>query len=138
MSLCSSCGHEVRWAKRTAGRTHPPLEYLGNVLIVDHRNVVEEVAGYKQHICDPEEMAAWENYRNQATEQRIDYLEQVQRAQEASRVVMCRKCGADIDVACKNLHARRKGNFDVDNVWPHKERLDDVGWKPEETVGPPE
>lgn len=134
MSLCSSCGHEVRWAKKTTGNTHPPLEYIGNVLVVDHRNVVEEVAGYKQHICDPEDIESWTAYRNQETERRIDYNETVQRAQEASRVVMCRKCGSDIDVPCKNLAARRKGNFDVDTVWPHKERLDDVGWKPE-TVG---
>ena len=66
-------------------------------------------------------------YVDQQEKQQSDYKAVVERAQEKSRTVECRRCGSDVNVACKNLTERKKGN-EVDTVWPHEERLEDAGW----------
>jgi len=127
MSLCNQCGKEVRWARRSNGRTHPPLEYVGTLLVVGAGNVVREEAAYVKHECHPDDVRIWEEIVDQQEKQQSDYKAVVERAQEKSRTVECRRCGSDVNVACKNLTERKKGN-EVDTVWPHEERLEDAGW----------
>lgn len=121
MSVHNACGVEIRWADRDVHRVHPPLEYIGNAYIVGSDNIVRNVATYKIHVCDPEQIAAWTRLRSEAQAQREAYEMTRDQFNEIAMQRDCPRCHAPAKTMCWNLHEQAKGNM-VPVKWCHPER----------------
>lgn len=137
------CGEDIIWAKRDddENRFAPPLEFAGPAYIVDNRGVGIQIMTYRRHHCDPEKVAAWQEYKQRIAEldhsdpQDIRVERQAARAMrqaardekreahyEYAAKVDCPSCGAEAGEACEDLAKQKKG-LRVQTRWPHESRV---------------
>jgi ribosomal protein S27AE len=121
-SLCGRCGSGVVWAKRLNGDWHPPLEHAGQTYLISDRGVVQRVAAYHRHRCDPEMVDDWAGEVRDRDPYHYDREATLQGQKEAVKGRPCPRCDADPDDPCMNLTERRWGR-EAEKVWPHFERL---------------
>jgi len=62
MSTHKECGEPIHWAKleRDHERFLPPLEFAGEGFILDADRVGIKVQVYREHVCDPKKVRAWQ------------------------------------------------------------------------------
>ena len=137
MSIHRDCGEPIRWAEMDIDpgltpRYLPPLEEAGTAFILDG-NVAKEVHTYRLHRCDPEKVAAWQEYCRKMEELKNEApvvgqtVGQIARNREREEVyqsamrVECPNCGAARNQPCRDM---RKGNKNYGNAtrWPHTGR----------------
>ncbi len=143
MSVHKDCGEDIRWVKREdeEQRWMPPLEFIGQVYIIDESGHAFMTNAYQIHNCDPDKMEAWQEYQRRIAElkgdqESIEELDgrqvyQIARERERERVWElaltrpCRTCQADIGQRCisQSVHLRRTGEI-KETLNPHPSRLE--------------
>lgn len=145
MSVHNQCGEQIRWAKSPRGdKFLPPLEFVGHHYILmdsddeEGQKVASEVACYQIHNCDPDKMAAWQEYRDKVEALKRESAEVAerlptnweiarQRDQEATRARAekepCPKCKADVNEPCYNLAIWKRQRNKIATNMPHQERM---------------
>lgn len=121
-ATCRDCGEQVRWAKGERGKMIrlTPLDVMP--LVVDANNVARRVTTYDLHVCDEEKRVEHNERMADAQLRREQMEELLDRLWEAALKYPCEKCGAQINVRCRNLREQSKGN-DVEVKWPHEGRV---------------
>lgn len=140
MSVHRECGEDIRWAHRPDDpeRFLPPLEYAGEVYVIDEGGSAIQMHGYRMHRCDPQKVIEWQTYIEQmkdlkgddSYEGRINYR---QAASERNRdeqweialKVECPKCELDPGMKCCSLKKQyRESGELIELRWPHPERTE--------------
>lgn len=128
MAICKQCGKSpIYWPQKFDNKgTHRPVEFLATGLQIIE-NIVQPapVNIYQVHVCDPDDMLAYEGTAKQNRELHEAYEEQRKAAGADALTRPCKKCGAKIGEACANLNSRKKGEV-VKTRWPHPERMTDA------------
>lgn len=153
MGTHKDCGEPVRWFRRPEDmdKWMPPLEWAGHAYIVvdggeSGEQAATEVSIYRPHHCDPEKMAAWQEYKAKLEEVRQrgqavelngksaklvaqkpkDWEIARDRNQQTARleamVVECNKCQVKAGVPCYNLTIFKKTGEQVPTKMPHTSR----------------
>ena len=140
MSTHKDCGEEIRWAHRPDDpeRFFPPLEYAGEVYIIDEGGNAIQMHGYRMHRCDPEKVEAWQeyiakisdlkgpdsyeadiNYRHAASERNREQL------WETALTVICPSCEEPVGKRCHSMskHLIQTGEL-TETRWPHPSRTE--------------
>jgi hypothetical protein len=135
MAVHRECGAEIKWAKRDdiPDKYLPPLEYLGEVFVIDSSGAAIQVHGYQRHNCDPDVMIAWQDYQKRLAEVKGEAFTPYEVARERDREVTwktalkveCPRCEAAVDEKCRSMqlkHLRTGELVEVKN--PHPVRLE--------------
>lgn len=139
MSTHRDCGEPIKWARRDddSERFMPPLEYVGEVYVIDSGGAAIMVHAYRQHRCDPDKMEAWQEYLGKMDKLKGTTVLADMTAHEAARerdrearweVALrkeCIRCDAPAGERCRDMSARyRKTGEIVHTNNPHPERLE--------------
>lgn len=149
MSIHKECGEKIHWAKSEkkdhgrGGRWMPPLEFVSHYYVIQKDEesgdeFASMVACYDVHVCDPDKMAAWTEYKSRidkAVEAEKDAASERpptnwelarSRDQEEARGkaerVACPKCSAEINEPCYNLITFKRHGYKAANNMPHEGR----------------
>lgn len=134
MATHKDCGADIRWAKRDddSKKYLPPLEYVGEVYVIDSSGAAIQVHGYKRHLCDPEALTAWQDYLARLAEAKGESFTPYEAARERDNElvwetalkVACEYCEAPKNVKCHSMQLRhRKTGEIVELRHPHPIRI---------------
>lgn len=122
MSRCRECQEEVAWARTSRGGTHPPLDYVGQVLTIRGGQVVE-VPSYRLHACDPAAVERERECERTAAAVRAESEAQRRLAWRLARLNDCLRCGARPGEGCYDITKAKAGVVRLTS-WPHQERFE--------------
>lgn len=135
MSVHRECGAEIKWAKRDddSAKYFPPLEYLGEVFVIDSSGSAVQVHGYRRHNCDPEAMLAWQDYQQRLAEVKGESFTPYEAARERDREIVwesalkveCGRCDQPAGQKCRSMQLKhlRTGEL-VELRNPHPVRIE--------------
>lgn len=140
VSVHKECGEDIRWAHRDdqPDRFRPPLEYAGQVFIIDERDVAIMVHSYRPHRCDPDKMVAWQEYQEKIAaikERKVPDLDmspwQIKKERdldatwEAALKVPCPRCEVPAGEKCRSLLKQHVKTGEIVHVKnPHTARIE--------------
>jgi hypothetical protein len=136
MSVHRECGADIRWFRRDDDpeRYRPPMELAGEGYVITDEGGLEFKNIYRPHMCDPEAIASWQQYKENLAEAKgepIDDYEAVtqRRSDEQWDIalpVSCRTCKATPGEYCisQQKHLQKAGEI-VNTRWPHPLRVED-------------
>jgi len=142
VSIHKDCGAQVRWAHRDdePNRWLPPLDHAGQAYIITEDDAAVLVNTYKIHQCDPDQMEAWQAYKEKLAEiqarkgaEPVNMTTwEVRREQLREEAWLkafkrkCPRCGAAKNVKCHKLTQRLVNEGITEYCLnPHPERLEE-------------
>jgi hypothetical protein len=134
MSVHKDCGKEIKWAKRedVPDKYFPPLEYVGEVFIIDSSGAAVQVHGYMRHNCDPEEVLAWQDYQQRLAEVKGEQYTPYEAARERDREITweaalkveCHRCNVEKGTKCRSMQLKHQRTGEIVELRnPHPIRL---------------
>lgn len=140
------CGAMITWARSPNDDTKwmPPMEYKGEGFWIDEDMVGHHVHIYGPHVCDPDEVAKWQDRLERIAEVTGD-PEDIQRvadvdlraarrqadqesARAAARKFTCPACDAKKNHDCVNRSKGKNPGAGKPTLWPHPARLALTDW----------
>lgn len=133
-SVHKECGADIRWAKRVddPDRYFPPLEYIGEVFILDSSGAAVQVHGYKRHNCDPERVIAWQDYQLRLAEAKGEAFSPYEAARERDKEIIwervlkveCTRCDAPVNEKCRSMQLVHQRSGEIVYLKnPHPQRF---------------
>jgi hypothetical protein len=137
MSVHKECGADIVWLRRDddESRFLPPMEYAGEVYIKGENGTAQRVHGYRQHLCDPDAIIAWQDYQRRLAEAKGEEYTPYDAARERERenmwdlalAVTCRRCHSTPGEKCYSQQVRLvKAGIKEETRNPHPERIEDA------------
>lgn len=134
MSVHKECGADIQWAKRSDddSRWLPPLEYVGEVFMIDSSGAAVQIHGYRRHDCDPDAIIAWQDYQQRLAEAKGEVFTPYQAARERDKElvweialkVVCPRCDAKKKEKCRSMQLTHRRTGEVVYITnPHPARL---------------
>lgn len=137
MSTHSDCGADITWLRRDDNpeKYLPPMEYAGEVYIQDDNGAAKRVHAYRMHLCDPEAIVAWQDYKQRLAEAKGEEFTDYAAARERDREeiweialgVACRVCHMLPGERCVSQATRlKKTGKIIETKNPHPARIEDA------------